>query len=135
MISARGDPREQLVQAHIKTKASIKSVPTEIVIMIIENVKFKDALKLCKALLIPEQVAVQYCAFEENIIYIAEYYFLEPISYKVLLKNKTLQIKADLYYKTRVALKTYDLDFLKNLKQIIADSVLSGARKFFLLYR
>ncbi len=46
-----------------KPKATIKSLPLELDIMIIKRLPLKDALNMAKALILPEQVAVQYFAF------------------------------------------------------------------------
>ena len=96
-------------------KATIKSLPSEIFIMIIEMLWFEDALELCHALHVPEQVAAQYCYYEEeNIPEFLDDSDLKPNSYKFLFKNKRFQIIAESYGKTLVALRTLDLEFLKN---------------------
>jgi ankyrin repeat protein len=69
---------------------------------------------LCKALKLPERIALQYCHIHRNdidFIYIDTQF--KPNSFKFILKNKIFQIKADSYDKTCVALKTFDLDFAK----------------------
>jgi len=69
---------------------------------------------MAKALKLPEQVAVQYFAFDrkdiEDIFY-ENLYDLQPSSYKFLLKNKRFQIEATSNYKTCAAVRT--LDFFK----------------------
>jgi hypothetical protein len=58
---------------------------------------------------------VQYCAFDdgdiEEIAYDDDVLHLN--NYKFMFKNKCFQINADLNDKTRVALRTFDLDFVK----------------------
>jgi hypothetical protein len=105
-----------------KQKATIMSLPLELYFMIIERLGLKNALNMAKALRIPEQVAVQYFAFDRSdigdIIY-KDFYDLKPSSFKFLLKNKRFQIKADSYEKTNTAIRTLDLDFLKKyLEQV-----------------
>jgi hypothetical protein len=96
-------------------KATIKSLPSEVFIMIIEILRFEDALELCHALHIPEQVAVQYFYYEWNDFYkILHFMDLKPNSYKFLLKNKRFQTKAESYGKTLVALRTLDLKFIES---------------------
>ena len=81
-------------------KTSIASLPLllplEFDLMIIEWPPLEDALKMAKALLIPQQVAVQYFAFEEDYIeeiLIEDFYDLQPSSFKFLLKNKRFRWK------------------------------------------
>ena len=99
-----------------KPTATINSLPLEVDFMIIERLRLKDALNMAEALRIPEQVAVQYFAFDrsdiEDILY-GDLYDLKPSSYKFLLKNKSFQIKASSYEKTCAAIRTLDLDFFK----------------------
>jgi hypothetical protein len=70
---------------------------------------------LAKALLIPEQVAVQYFNCDqyeiEDIIYEID---LQPSFYKLLLKNKSFQIRLNVSpnLKAFAAVRTLDLDFL-----------------------
>ena len=77
------------------------------------------------ALKLPEQVAVQYFACKEDNTYDICYYNkydLQPSSYKFLLKNKSFQIEADSDEKTTAAMRTFDLDFLKEyLEQVKPD--------------
>jgi ankyrin repeat protein len=104
-------------QAQDTTKATIKSLPIDVVIMIIEILRLKDAVELCHALQLPEHVAVQYCYIYENDIAAFLYlddFKLKPKAYKFMLKNKRFQILADSYSKTRVAVSTLDLEFVKN---------------------
>ena len=64
-----------------KPNANIKSLPLELYFMIIERLRLKDALNFAKALLIPEQVAVQYFAFDRSDIYniyFKDFYDLQP---------------------------------------------------------
>jgi hypothetical protein len=113
MIIAHNDQLK--AQADHKTKASIKSLPPEIVIMIMEILSLKDALELCHALELSEQLAAQYFYYEWNDLYhILHYMDLKPNSYKFLLKNKRFQTKAESYGKTLVALRTLDLKFIMN---------------------
>jgi ankyrin repeat protein len=95
------------------SEATIKSLPIDLLIMIIELLKIKDALNLCDALHVPEQVAVQYCYFEQYDIYL-NYMDLKPNSCKFLLKNKRFKILARSNEKTEAALRTLDLEFVKN---------------------
>jgi DNA-binding protein YbaB len=96
-------------------KATIKSLPIDVLIMIIEILRFEDALELCHALHIPEQVAAQYCYLDENDIYHMIHDFdLKPNSFKFMLKNKRFQTEADSDDKTEAALITFDLEFVKN---------------------
>jgi ankyrin repeat protein len=118
-----------MVVSSEKPKATIMSLPLELDIMIIERLGLKDALNMAKALRIPEQVAVQYFAFVRSVIlnnFYENFYNLQPSSYKFLLKNKRFQTEANSYDKTRAALRTEDLDFLKEyLEQVKPD--LNGA--------
>jgi hypothetical protein len=102
-----------MAQADHKTKASIKSLPIDVLIMVIEILKIKDALRLCHALHVSEQVAAQYCYYEEDDILDILDIKLKPNSYKFLFKNKRFQIEAGSLDKTWIALRTFDLDFLK----------------------
>jgi len=99
-------------------KAPIKSLPIEVLIMILEILKLDDALNLCHALHVPEQVAVQYCDIDvDGQDYIYQTFFesdLKPNSYKFLLKNKRFQTEASSDDKTEAALRTFDLEFVKN---------------------
>jgi hypothetical protein len=108
-----------------KPKATINSLPLEVDFMIIEWLPLKDALNMAEALRIPEQVAVQYFAFDRghiNDICYFNGYDLQPSSYKFLLKNKCFQIEADSYHKTWAAVRTLDLDFVKKyLEQVKPD--------------
>jgi hypothetical protein len=108
-----------------KPKATIESLPLEVDFMIIERLRLKDALNMAKALKLLEQVAVQYFAFDRSDL---EYKFddffkdLQPSSFKFLLKNKCFQIEATSGYKTRAAVRTLDLDFVKKyLEQVKPD--------------
>ena len=108
-----------------KPEATINSLPLELDFMIVEWLPLKDALNMAKALKLPEQVAVQYFAFDEydivNICY-DEKIDLHPSSFKFLLKNKGFQIKAYSYQKTWAAVRTLDLDFVrKYLEQVQPD--------------
>ena len=99
-----------------KPNATIMSLPLELDIMIIERLGLKDALNMVKALRIPEQVAVQYFAFEKDYIeeiLIEDLYDLQPSFYKFLHKNKSFQIRADSDDKAKAAIRTNDLDFVK----------------------
>jgi hypothetical protein len=116
-----------------KPKATIMSLPLELHIEIIERLRLKDALHMAKALLIPEQVAVQYFACDGSdvwkILY-KDFYDLQPSSFKFLLKNKSFQIIADSEEKTWAAVRTLNLDFVrKYLEQVKPnlDSVLVAA--------
>jgi hypothetical protein len=98
-----------------KPEATINSLPLELDFMIVEWLPLK----------LPEQVAVQYFAFDEydivNICY-DEKIDLHPSSFKFLLKNKGFQIKAYSYQKTWAAVRTLDLDFVrKYLEQVQPD--------------
>jgi ankyrin repeat protein len=108
-----------------KLTATINSLPLEVDFMIIEWLPLKDALNMAKALLIPEQVAVQYFACEkEDTDKDVEDYFkdLQPSSFKFLLKNTSFQIVADSDDKIWAAFKTLDLDFVKKfLEQVKPD--------------
>jgi ankyrin repeat protein len=107
-----------------KPKATIGSLPLELDIMIIERLGLKDALKLGKALLIPEQVAVQYCAYDrKDIFYLCyDFYDLKPSSFKFLFKNQRFQVEAASNEKTKAAFRTLDLDFLKKyIEQVQPD--------------
>jgi ankyrin repeat protein len=98
-----------------KQKASIKSLPIDVVIMIIEILRLDDALRLCDALQVSEQVAVQYCYIDKNDVHHTIHEVgSNPNSNKYLLKNKIFQIEADSDDKTWVALRTFDLKLLKN---------------------
>jgi hypothetical protein len=103
-------------QSGVSSQATIKSIPSEVDIMIIEWLPLEYALNMAKALLIPEQVAVQYSAFDMkdicDILY-KDFYDLQPSSFKFLLKNKSFQIRATSYEKTTAAIRTLDLDFVK----------------------
>jgi ankyrin repeat protein len=105
-----------------KPKATIESLPLEVDFMIIERLRLKDALNMAEALKLPEQVAVQYFAFDRKELRIGFYYFfkdLQPSSFKFLLKNKWFQIRATSYDKTKAAIRTLDVDFLKKyLEQV-----------------
>ena len=105
-----------------KPTATIMSLPLEVDIIIIERLRLKDALNMAIALKLPERVAVQYFAFEEDDIYdilYGDFYDLKPSSYKFLLKNKSFQISASSYEKTCAAIRTLDLDLLKKyLEQV-----------------
>jgi hypothetical protein len=108
-----------------KPKATINSLPLEVDFMIIERLPLEDALNFAKALRIPEQVAVQYFACVRsdiwNICY-ENFYDLQPSSYRLLLKNKRFQVEAHSLYKTKAAIRTLDLDFLKKyLEQVKPD--------------
>ena len=77
---------------------------------------------MVKALRIPEQVAVQYFAFDRkdvwNICY-GDFFDLLPSSYKFLLKNKSFQVEAISNAKTCAAIRTLDPDFVKKyLEQV-----------------
>ena len=106
-------------------KATIKSLPLEVDKMIIERLRLKDALNMAKALKLPEQVAVQYFAFDRfDLYYILykDFYDLQPSSFKFLFKNKMFQIEATSYDKTKAAIRTLDLDFFKKyLEQVKPD--------------
>ena len=105
-----------MVQSEVSSQATIKSLAIELDIMIIEWLPLKDALNLAKSLLIQEQVALQYFAFEEDDlvdIYHENFSDIQPSSFKFLLKNTSFQIKGDSYGKTWVAVRTLDLDFVK----------------------
>ena len=108
-----------------KAKATIMSLPLEVDFMIIERLPLKDALNMAKALKLPEQVAVQYFACEEDDIediYENNFYDIKPSSYKFLLKNTSFQVVADSYDKTLAAVRTKDLGFLKKyLEQVQPD--------------
>jgi ankyrin repeat protein len=112
-----------------RPKATIKSLPLELYFMIIERLRLKDALNMAEALLIPEQVAVQYFAFDSRHLRNGRICFfddLQPSSFKFLLKNKMFQVEATSNYKTLAAVKTKDLDFVtKYLEQVEPD--LDGA--------
>jgi ankyrin repeat protein len=96
-------------------KATIKSLPIDVLIMIIEMLWLKEALRLCHALQVPEQVAVQYFYYEWNDFYkILHYMDLKPNSFKFLFKNKRFQTEANSDQKTSAALRTFDLEFVKN---------------------
>jgi ankyrin repeat protein len=83
--------------------------------MILEILRLKDALELCDALHVPQQVALQYCDYHKTDIYHVLYHInLKPDSFKFLPKNKRFQIEANSDEKTRVALLTFDLEFVKN---------------------
>jgi hypothetical protein len=102
-----------------KPTATIKSLALEVDIMIMGWLPLRDALNLAEALRIPEQVAAQYSAFDDDdsidILYSpSECCDLQPSSFKFLLKNKSFQVEADSNQKTVAAVKTKDLDFLKN---------------------
>jgi hypothetical protein len=93
------------------------SLPIDVLIMIIEILRLEDAVELCHALHIPEQVAVQYCDIDNNwddLYHIIHDIGLKPNFYKFLLKNKRFQIIAGSYYKKLVAFKTFDLEFIEN---------------------
>jgi ankyrin repeat protein len=95
--------------------APIKSLPIDVLILIIEILRLKDARKLCDALRVPEQVAVQYCYIEKNDIHnTINEIGLKHSCFKFLLKNKRFQIKASSNVKTLVALFSLDLEFSKN---------------------
>ena len=100
-----------------KSKVTIKSIPLEVDFMIVEWLPFKDALNLAKALKHPEKVAVQYFAFvriRSDLDYLCyEDYDLQQSSFKFLIKNKSFQIRAKSYEKTKAAIRTLDLDFVK----------------------
>jgi hypothetical protein len=108
-----------------KPKATINSLPLELYFMIIERLRLKDALNMAKALKLPEQVAVQYFAFDRSDIwkiFYLDFYDLQPSSYKFLLKNKRFQIEAYSDEKTWAAVRTLDLDFVKKyLEQVEPD--------------
>jgi hypothetical protein len=93
--------------------------------MIIEWLPLKDALNMAKALKLPEQVAVQYFAFDWNDFEGLNYrvlYDLKPSSFKFLLKNKSFQIRATSEEKTCSAIRTLDLNFLKKyIEQVEPD--------------
>ncbi len=117
-----------------KPNATINSLPLEVDFMIIERLPLKDALNMAKALRIPEQVAVQYFACEEDDledIFYEDFYDLQPSSYKFLLKNKWFQIKAHSDEKTWAAIITLDLDFVKKyLEQVepnLNEALFAGA--------
>jgi len=120
-----------------KPTATINSLPLEVDFMIIERLRLKDALNMAEALRIPEQVAVQYFAFDSRDIYAICYHNfkdLQPSSYKFLLKNKSFQIIADSDEKTSAAIRTLDLDLLKkyleqvtlDLNEALVEAALSG---------
>jgi hypothetical protein len=117
------------VPTHVKMrkpKATIISLPLEVDIMIIEWLPLKYALNLAKALKLPEQVAVQYFACEEDDLEykcnIVKQKDLQPSSFKFLLKNKSFQIVAHSYDRTWAAVRTLDLDFVKKyLEQVKPD--------------
>jgi ankyrin repeat protein len=105
-----------------KPNATLKSLPSELFIMIIERLPIKDALNMAQALKLPEQVAVQYFAFDrsdlKDILY-EDFYDIQPSSFKFLLKNKSFQIEATSEDKTTAAIRTLDLDFVrKYLEQV-----------------
>jgi hypothetical protein len=104
-----------------KSQATIKSLPVELVIMIMERLSVKEALNLGDALQIPEQVAVQYFGYEKYDIWNI-HRGLKPSSFKFLLKNKRFQIRATSKAKTFAAFKTLDLDYAKKyLENILPD--------------
>jgi hypothetical protein len=108
---------------------TIKSLPPEIVIMIIEMLSLEDALALCKTLKLREQVAVQYFYYDKNDIYF-NVLNLKPNNCKFLLKNKRYQMTASSFEKTNAALRTFDLDFVKKyIEEFKPDvnDVLTGA--------
>jgi hypothetical protein len=108
-----------MVQSEVHSenpKATIKSLPLELDFMIIEWLTLEDALNMAKALLIPEQVAVQYFSFDRcdiEDIYENNFYDIKPSSYKFLLKNTYFQVVATSNYKTWATIRTLDLDFVK----------------------
>lgn len=114
---------EQLnTQSHGKTKATIMSLPIEVVIMIIAVLCLEDALELCKVLKLQEQVAVQYFLFDRGDVLDILDITLKPNSYKFMLKNKGFQIRASSIGKTLAALKTFDLEFvMKSLEEFKPD--------------
>jgi ankyrin repeat protein len=114
-----------MVQSEVHSQATIKSLPLEVDFMIIEWLPLKDALNLAKALKLPEQVAVQYFACDSSdisdICY-ADFYDLQPSSFKFLLKTKSFQIEATSDQKTWAAIRTLDLDFVKKyIEQVKSD--------------
>jgi ankyrin repeat protein len=105
--------------------ATINSLPLEVDFMVIGWLPIKGALNMAKALLIPEQVAVQFFACDrKDLRHYFNYniYDLKPSSFKFLLKNKKFQIKAYSFDKTLAAVRTKDLDFAKKyLEQVKPD--------------
>jgi ankyrin repeat protein len=102
-----------------KPNATIMSLPLEVDFMIIEWLPLKDALNMAEALKLPEQVAVQYFAFDRSDLYDKDIYDLQPSSFKFLLKNKSFQTEATSDHKTMAAVRTKDLDFVKKyLEQV-----------------
>jgi hypothetical protein len=76
-------------------KATIKSLPLEVDIMIIERLRLNDALNMAKALKLPQQVAVQYFAFDRSDIYDIlhkDFYDLQPSSFKFLFNVFRLEL-------------------------------------------
>jgi hypothetical protein len=91
--------------------ATIKSLPIDVVIMIVELLSFKNALNLCKYLKFPYQVAIQYFdVTQDNLAHIN----LKPKYLKFLLKNNGFKIQADSYAKTYLALCSSDIEFGKS---------------------
>ncbi len=92
---------KSMVQSQVCSQATIMSLPLEVDYMIIKWLPLTDALNMAKALKLPEQVAVQYFAFEEDDIEDGGFNYcfkdLQPGSFKFLLKNKSFQFEADSY--------------------------------------
>jgi hypothetical protein len=100
-------------KAH-KSTAPIKRLPIDIIIMIIEKLRWNDALNLCDALPVPEQVGWQYFDYEQHDIgFVIFNIQVCPNPYKFLSKNKSFQIKASSSEKTMATLRTKDLEFVK----------------------
>jgi hypothetical protein len=96
----------------LTTKATIKSLPIDLVIMIVELLGYKDALHFCKTLKIHYKVVMQYFDVDQDdIAHILNTTNFKPKAIKFLLKNKGFQVP--IYYKTCLALETFDLEFIK----------------------
>ena len=111
-------------------QCTIKQIPIEILIMILEMMRFKDALKICFVLGIVEEMAFRYHSFyprQYNTLstvmlcnYVNKIYDFEkrkivnPNLAKAMLKNVKFQSLADANDKVMFAILSQDLELVKN---------------------
>ena len=95
-------------------------LPNEILLMIIEMLGINDAVSLCEALNISEELAFKYHKFPSD--YDCEHWICDPRKGKVLkphlakllFQNTCFQTTAGYYEKVECAILSHDIELVKN---------------------
>ena len=114
-------------------QCTIKHIPSEILMIIIEMLILRDSYNLCEVLNISQELAFQYFHYKSLDNYTVDRYvfdlrkkMIKPNLAKALLKNSGFQAKADERLKLKFAILSQDLELvrnaLKDFKQIKNDS-------------